>query len=217
MTLHIDCADGRDRARAVAAAMSAIRRGDLVLIPTENTYVLATDAFSPRGCDALRRAKGQSQDTPLGVLVPRAGTVAGLAADVPGAARAVMSALWPGMVTLLLDPQPTLAWDHPPGSPIALRVPAHPVALAVVGETGPVVASAVTDDGDLVRSCMRAMEIHPEAAIALDAGTVDSAWSDSEDPGLSSTVVDFRGEEPVILRHGAVPESRVHAAIAAAH
>lgn len=214
MTLRIPCADGADRARAVTAAAAAVRRGDLVIVPTENSYVLVTDAFSARGTQALRKAKGHASDTPLGVLVPRAGTVAGLAADIPVAARALMSALWPGMVTVLLDPQPTLAWEHPPGSPIALRVPAHPLALALVTETGPLVASAVTDDGDFVRTCARALEVHPEAAIALDAGALESRWSSEEDPDLASTIVDMRGGDPVILRHGAVPEARVLAALA---
>lgn len=214
MTVRIDCADGRERARAVSVAAAAVRRGDLVIIPTENAYVVVADAFSPRGTQDLREAKGQSQDTPLGVLVARPGTVSGLAADIPPQARAVMAALWPGMVTILLEPQPTLLWDHPPGSPIALRAPAHPVALAVVGETGPLVASAVTIDGDPVRTCDVACEVHSEVAIALDAGFLDTRWSQDEDPELASTIVDLRSADPVFLRHGAVDEERVRAAIA---
>jgi L-threonylcarbamoyladenylate synthase len=215
MTLRIECADGRERSRAVTAAVAALRRGDLVILPTENTYVLATDAFSPRGTRALRAAKGQPDETPLGLVLPRAGTVPGIAGDVPANARALMAAFWPGMVTLLLEPQPTLAWDHPFGSPIAVRVPAHPVVLAVVTEAGPTAASGITVDGDPVRSCDRAMEVHPEAAIALDAGTLDARWSDTEDPELASTIVDVRGDAAVILRNGAISEERIRAALAA--
>jgi tRNA threonylcarbamoyl adenosine modification protein (Sua5/YciO/YrdC/YwlC family) len=215
MTLRIECADGRDRSRAVTAASAALRRGDLVILPTENTYVLTADAFAARGRQALRRAKGHSADTPLGLLILRAGTVPGIAADVPASARALMSAFWPGMVTLLLVPQPTLAWDHPSGSPIAVRVPAHPVALAVVSESGPTAASGITVDGDPVRSCDQAMLVHPDAAIALDAGILDARWSDVEDPDLASTIVDVRGDSAVILRHGAISEERIRAALAA--
>lgn len=215
MTLRIDCADGRERSRAVTAALAALRRGDLVILPTENTYVLATDAFAPRGTRALRRAKGHSSETPLGLLVPRAGTVPGIALEVPAAARTLMSAFWPGMVTLLLAPQPTLAWDHPFGSPLAARMPVHPVALAVVTESGPVAASGITDDGSPVHLCERAIELHPDAALALDAGTLGTRWSDVEDPELASTIVDVRGDDVVILRHGAITEQRIRAALAA--
>lgn len=215
MTVRIECAHGLDRVRAVTAAAAAVRRGDLVIVPTENAYVLATDAFSARGAQALRQAKGQALGTPAGVLVPRAGTVTGLASDIPVEARALMTALWPGMVTLLLEPQPTLAWDRPAGSPIAVRVPGHPVALALIAETGPVIASAVTDDGEPVRTCARAMELHPDVTIALDAGTLDARWSPDEDQDLASTVVDMRGGGVVIMRHGAISEQRVREAISA--
>jgi len=215
MTLRIDCADGRERSRAVTAAVAALRRGDLVILPTESTYVLATDAFSSRGTQALRRAKGQTSETPLGLLVPRPATVQGIAVDVPSTARTLMAAFWPGMVTLLLTPQPTLAWDHPPGSPVAVRMPVHPVTLAVVTESGPIAASGITADGDAVLLCDRAVELHPDAAIALDAGTLDAPWSDTEDADLASTIVDVRGDDVVILRHGAITEERIRAALAA--
>lgn len=214
MTVRIECADGRERSRAVTAAVAALRRGDLVIIPTENSYVLATDAFSSRGTRALRAAKGQRDATPLGLLVPRPGTVPGIAADVPASARTLMATFWPGMVTLLLEPQPTLAWDHPSGSPVAVRVPAHPIALAVVSESGPTAASGITDQGDPVRTCEQAMRVHPDAAMALDAGTLDARWSDDEDPDLPSTIVDVRGDAAEVLRHGAISEERIRAALA---
>ena len=62
MTQRIPCADGHRREPAVTAALAAVRRGDLVLIPTESVYALATDAFSARGMSALRDAKGYDAD-----------------------------------------------------------------------------------------------------------------------------------------------------------
>jgi len=69
MTQRIDCADGERRAQAVASAFAAVRRGDLVMIPTESVYALATDAFSMRGVAALREAKGYDGDVPLPIMV----------------------------------------------------------------------------------------------------------------------------------------------------
>jgi tRNA A37 threonylcarbamoyladenosine synthetase subunit TsaC/SUA5/YrdC len=59
------------------------------------------------------------------------------------------------------------------------------------------------------------MQIHPDAAIALDAGVLEARWSDSEDPELASTIIDVRGDSAVIMRHGAVSEERIRAALAA--
>ena len=89
MTLRIACADGRDRDRAVAAALAAVRRGDLVLLPTESVYAVATDAFSRRGVAALREVKGYDETVPLPVMVGARSTVTGIASGSvrPGPGR----------------------------------------------------------------------------------------------------------------------------------
>jgi tRNA threonylcarbamoyl adenosine modification protein (Sua5/YciO/YrdC/YwlC family) len=199
VSVRIDAADGRHRERAVAAALAATRRGDLILLPTETSYALATDAFSARGRAALREAKDMDESVPLPVLVGRRSTVSGIATVSPSA-QLIMDAFWPGPVTVLLEPQRTLAWDHPAGAPVAVRMPLHPLTLAVLAATGPLavtaanlpgmrppvdVDQAVTVLGDLV-------------AIVLDAGTVLSP--DAE----PSTIVDCRGPAAVIARAGAV-------------
>ncbi|MEY2989716.1 MAG: hypothetical protein RLZZ163_632, partial [Actinomycetota bacterium] len=107
-----DCTDSQNRSRAIASAVAVMRRGGLVIVPTENCYVVATDAFSIKGTSLLRRAKVQPPTTPLGLLVASPETVSGVAARVPPAAQVLMRTFWPGMVTLLLRPQATLAWDH---------------------------------------------------------------------------------------------------------
>ncbi len=128
MTQRIACADGAVRDRAVSAALAAVRRGDLVIVPTETVYAVATDAFSPRGLGLLREAKGYEPTAPIPVMVGARSTVPGIAARISDDARALMEAFWPGSLTLLLTPQPTLAWDLPRHAPLAVRMPLHPLA-----------------------------------------------------------------------------------------
>ncbi len=213
-----DCTDSQNRSRAIASAVAVMRRGGLVIVPTENCYVVATDAFSIKGTSLLRRAKVQPPTTPLGLLVASPETVSGVAARVPPAAQVLMRTFWPGMVTLLLRPQATLAWDHPAQAPVAVRMPLHPIALAVCRGAGPVAASAAAMAGApapvTVQEAVDALG--DDVAGALDAGRVgDLPWSSSEDHQLASTVVDVRTRIPSIVRAGAVDSARVEGVLEA--
>ena len=213
-----NCADGRDRDKAVSGAVAAMRRGGLVLLPTENSYVVATDAFSIRGTALLRRAKVQPADTPLGLLVASPTMVTGVAARVPRPARVLMDTFWPGLLTLLVRPQATLAWDHPRAAPLAVRMPLHPFTLAVCARLGPIAASTATiAGGDAPRTIDDALEsLGDDVAGACDAGLLgESAWSSSEDHELASTIVDVRLREVSIVREGAVSVERVEAVLEA--
>jgi len=200
MTQRIPCADGAHRERAVAAALAAVRRGDLVIIPTESVYAVATDAFSRRGVAALREAKGYDGHVPIPVMVGARSTVAGIATRVPDDARALMEAFWPGSLTLLLRPQPTLAWDLPADAPLAVRMPLHPVALALLGLSGPLVVTSANQPGLPAPSDVddAIEQLGDDASLALDAG-------DLTDPdSMPSTVVDVTAEAPRLVRIGAV-------------
>lgn len=205
MTLRIPCADGLNRDRAVATAMAAVRRGDLVLMPTESVYAIATDAFSRRGVGALRTAKGYDHLVPLSVMVGARSTVTGIAAGVSDQAKALMEAFWPGPLTLLLAPQPTLAWDLPGAAPLAVRMPLHPLALALLASSGPLVVTTANLPGMAAPTSVDdALEqLGDGVALALDAGDL------AGDPALPSTVVDVTGTEPVVIRAGAVTQADI--------
>jgi tRNA A37 threonylcarbamoyladenosine synthetase subunit TsaC/SUA5/YrdC len=113
-----------------------------------------------------------------------------------------MHGFWPGALTVLVTPQPSLAWDHPAGAPLALRIPLHPLTLEILRATGPmIVTGANTVGGAAALTAAAALEALGESAsICLDAGPLGS------DPTLAmpSTVVDATGEVPVLLREGAI-------------
>ncbi|MCF8530851.1 MAG: threonylcarbamoyl-AMP synthase [Candidatus Nanopelagicales bacterium] len=201
MTIRIDCRDGANRERAISLALSTIRRGGLLVMPTESVYAIVTDAFNSRGTSALRQLKGFDSLVPLSVLVPHATTVAGITRRVSPAATSLMEALWPGELTLLLEAGSTLSWDHPLAAPVAVRMPLHPLALAVLDTVGPVASTSaalggnppITTPQGLVE-CER-----DEIAVILDAGDL----SDRAPSARASTVVDCTVEPPVIVRPGA--------------
>ena len=204
MTQRIACADGVHRDRAVAAALAAVRRGDLVIIPTESVYAVATDAFSRRGVDAVRDVKGYDGHVPLPVMVGGRATVAGIAARVPDDARTLMEAFWPGPLTLLLAPQPTLAWDLPTDAPLAVRMPLHPVALALLGRSGPLVVTTANQPGLPAPADVddAIAQVGSHASLALDAGPLD-------DSALPSTIVDVTAGVPRVVRLGAIGMDRL--------
>lgn len=186
------------RERGVTAAAAAVRRGELIVLPTESVYGLAADPFSSRAMAALRDAKGRGEALPVGVLVGSARTVDGLATGISAEGRALIEAFWPGPLTLVVREQPTLAWDLTGSTgAISLRMPLHPVALDVLAATGPLaVTSAQRAGSPLPRTCAEAQSHLGDAvAVYLDAGPAGV-----DEP---SSIVDLTVDPPVLLREAA--------------
>ncbi len=214
MSLRIEWEHGGNAERVVAAASAAMKRGGLVLLPTESVYVLATDAFSARGTSSMRRAKGYDDDAPLGILVPSISTVSGITQSVPNYARDLMDAFWPGLLTLLLPAATTLSWDAAGRAPVAVRMPLHPAALAVIARVGPVAVSAAPASADGAVTSPEDVEEVSGLDLIVSAG--QAPWAESaglgpgsrpglgEIRGTSSTVIDATGPRPIIRRAGAL-------------
>lgn len=202
MTLVIATADPQERARGLSAAAAALRRGDLVGIPTDWSYGVAADAFSARGTDALRTAKGRA-DLVIPVMVPSSATVPGIAVVGP-VARTLMRDFWPGALTLLLPAQPTLAWSLTDTSGrVAVRMPLHPLALDLLGRTGPLgVVAAVPGPVQDAPTVLAALG--GALGVLLDAGPLPA--------GPPSAVIDLCGPEPRLVRAGRLDPGDLRAA-----
>jgi L-threonylcarbamoyladenylate synthase len=198
MTVRIESGDTQNRDRAISMAYSTVRRGGLVIVPTESQYAVVTDAFSPRGTSLLREYKGLGPQVPLSVLVPNAAAVSGITASVPHIAKEIMECFWPGELTLLLKAGTTLAWDHPAGAPIAVRMPIHPFLLELLNATGPLASSGAQQAG--MPQIAQAAQLD---ACEIDSVSVIIAAGDLVS-GSGSTVIDCTGENPAILREGAI-------------
>lgn len=184
-------------------AYSTIRRGGLVVVPTESQYAVVTDAFSPRGTSLLREYKGLGPEVPLTVLVPNATAVSGIAVSIPHIAKEIMECFWPGELTLLLQAGTTLAWDHPVGAPLAVRMPLHPFLLELLSKTGPIASSGAQQVGmpQITQAAQLSACESDSVSVVIAAG--DLVHGDLV-PGLGSTVIDCTGQNPKVLREGAL-------------
>jgi L-threonylcarbamoyladenylate synthase len=191
---------------AVAAAGAALRGGDLVAFPTETVYGLGADATDGRAVATIFAAKGRPRFNPLIVHVPDIDAASRLG-HLTESGRQLAAAFWPGPLTLVMDKQPgcpvaelaTAGLDT-----IALRVPAHPFAQALLRAAGlPVAAPSANRSGHVSPTTAAHVQADFGASVAiiLDGGPAPI--------GLESTVVDVTGEEPVILRLGGLARESV--------
>jgi tRNA threonylcarbamoyl adenosine modification protein (Sua5/YciO/YrdC/YwlC family) len=194
-----DTAEPTERPVGLDLARDAVRRGELVVLPTDTVYGIGTDAFSPSAIAQLLAAKGRGRDMPVPVLVGSPRTLDGIATGLTQTARELVEAFWPGGLTLVATAQPSLRWDlGDTGGTVAVRMPLHPVALELLRATGPMgVSSANLSGRPAPATCDEAVEqLGESVSIYLDGGP-------SGDP-LASTIVDVTGVVPRVQRLGAL-------------
>ena len=205
--------------KAIARAAQALRSGDLLGLPTETVYGLAADADNPAAVAKIFAAKGRPADHPLIVHVRDAAGVAHFAAHVPDFAQALITAFWPGPLTLILPRRPGVATAAAGGqNSIGLRSPAHPVAqalllacLSTVDDAGqpvaPVWGVAAPSANQFGRvSPTTAQHVQDEFGpdlLILDGGPCSV--------GIESTIIDCTRGVPVLLRPGTMTRAQVQA------
>ena len=193
-----------DATAGVDAAVATLRRGDLVVLPTDTVYGIAADAFAPAAVAKLLEAKGRGRDMPVPVLVGSWRTIDGLAQDVTPLTRQLVEAFWPGPLTIVVRAAGSLAWDlGETRGTVAVRMPLHPVALQVLEQTGPLAVSSANRSGmpPATGAAEAARQLGTAVQVYLDGGL-------SGDP-VPSTIVDVTGEVPRVLREGALPLDRL--------
>ncbi|WP_203815630.1 L-threonylcarbamoyladenylate synthase [Paractinoplanes ferrugineus] len=195
-----DCRTTADRDRGIAAAVEAVKSGELAVMPTDTVYGIGADAFTAHAITALHHARGATEPAPPPVLVGSRHTLDGLVYSLPRAARELADAFWPGALTLYVEHSPSLQWDlGETGGRVAVRMPLHPVALEVLREVGPM---AVTTANKVGRPAPNTAEeareqLEYSVRVYLEAGS-------AHDPA-PSTIVDVSGDVPRVLRGGAIP------------
>ena len=184
----------------VARAVELLRAGELVAFPTETVYGLGADASNPAAVAKIFTAKGRPADHPLIVHLPDAAALDAWAREVPEAARKLAAAFWPGPLTLILKRQAhvlnvvTGAQDT-----VGLRVPNHPLALALLQQfNGGIAAPSANRYGRISPTSAAHVRAELGAAVplVLDGGPCTV--------GIESTIVDLSRGTPRVLRPGAI-------------
>ncbi len=194
-------------ARRAAAAWSG---GELVAFPTETVYGLGAAARDPAAVGRVFAAKRRPADHPLIVHLADGAALGDWARDVPQAARRLAEACWPGPLTLVLWRRDDVPDAVTGGQPtVALRVPGHPVALALLRAFGAGVAAP---------SANRFGRVSPTTAahVMADLADVEPLLVVDGGPcpvGIESTIVDLTGERPVVRRLGGVGVAELAAAL----
>jgi len=204
MTLVYDCADELEREAGIKVAASAVRRGGLVVLPTDTVYGVGADAFSPEAVAKLLRAKGRGRNMPVPVLVASREALYAVADRLPEEARQLVDTFWPGALTLVLRHTPHLAWDLGDArGTVAVRMPDHPIALELLRETGPMAVSSANRSGMPAATDVEQAqkELGESADIYLDGGPCGAS--------VPSTIVDVTGGTPFVLRRGAISTERL--------
>lgn len=190
---------------AIEAAADAIRRGELVVFPTETVYGLAADALNENAVRRVFEAKGRGERHPLPVQVAGSANLSQVAAEVPVGAAALAERFWPGPLTIVL-PKGSEVSDAVSGgaATIGVRVPDHPVALALLRKLGlPIVATSANLTGQPPPTTAdgAVRQLGESVSVVLDAGECRI--------GVASTVVDLSVSPPRILRAGAVSAEEI--------
>ncbi len=199
-----DCADDDAREEGLDAAADELRGNRLVVLPTDTVYGVAADAFEAAAVRRLMRAKGRGRDKPPPVMVSAVTTLDSLASEVPSYARDMIAELWPGPLTLVCTQQPSLTWDLGDNrSTVAVRMPDHPLALALLERTGPLAVTSANRTGMPAATTVAEAEkmLGDRVRVYLDGG--DSSTD------VASTILDVTGPKPRLLRRGGIDIERL--------
>jgi tRNA threonylcarbamoyl adenosine modification protein (Sua5/YciO/YrdC/YwlC family) len=191
--------DDAERDVAVEAAADAVRNGGLIVLPTDTVYGVGADAFDPAAVRALLAAKGRGREMPPPVLIANPGTADALASELPAYARALIERFWPGPLTIVARQQKSLQWDlGDTRGTVAIRMPDHEVALAILERTGPLAVSSANKTGLAAAISADAAEemLGDDVTAIVDAGLSPG--------GEASTIIDVTGDHGRVLRRGAL-------------
>jgi len=198
-----------EREAALDAASTAVRRGQLVVLPTDTVYGVGADAFDAAAVTRLLAAKGRGREMPPPVLVGTRGTLDALATRMPDYVATLTQRFWPGALTVVCHQQPSLQWDlGETRGTVAVRMPDHELARALLDRTGPLAVSSANLSG-------RPAATDADAALAMLGEVVTAVIDGGPAPGgVASTIVDATGERPRILRAGAIAVADLDEALA---
>ena len=186
-----------------------LAQGDIAVLPTETVYGLAASIEHPSAIEAIFRAKGRPNDNPLIVHIHSIEQLGKLAVDIPEAVKQLAHAFWPGPLSVVLKKSDKVsAAITAGGDTVAIRMPDHPVPLAVMAQENLCLA---------MPSANLFMGLSPTSAGMVGAEIVSASYAVIDggpcSVGIESTVLDLSGEVPTILRLGVISAEEISAVL----
>ena len=184
-------------------AVRTLCLGGLVAFPTDTVYGLGAAATDAVAIARIYRAKGRSEDKAISVLLSDIAQMRGIARRPSASAMKLVRRFWPGPLTVIVRRNPTLSQELSHTDTIGLRIPDHPLALALLRAGGPLaVTSANRSGGRSPRTAQEVFEaIGDQIDLILDGGTTPG--------GVPSTVVDCTSNPVKVLREGPIPAVKI--------
>ncbi len=184
--------------QALELALQTLRRGGMVVFPTDTLYGLSCDPTNPAALNAIYAAKNRPTLKAIPVLIGETTQLQELVAALPPQAERLIQRYWPGPLTLVLPKNSALPTELTPYPGLALRMPNHPFARALLQKTGPLAVTSANiserenpQDAGEVRA-----QLEGRVDLILDGGKLRG--------GMASTIIDCMGAEPKLLREGPI-------------
>jgi len=183
---------------SISRALDVLRAGGLVAFPTDTVYGVGALAFDGAAIEAIYAAKDRPVEKAIPILIAGVDELGKVAERVPHMAQVLAARFWPGPLTLVIPKLPTLPEAVSATSTVAVRVPDHPIARALLRQAGPMAVTSANLSGEdnpiTAGDVLRQLGGH--IPLILDGGSAPG--------GTPSTVVDCLGIHPSILREGPI-------------
>ena len=187
-----------DHPNAIKRALELIRSGKLVAFPTDTVYGLGAQAFSLQAIQKLFQVKNREPNRAIPILLGGLDKIDLVTVSMGYMALRLAEVFWPGPLTLVVPRHPSLPDIIAPGNTIGIRMPDHPLALSLLGMSGPLATTSANLSG--ASSPQTAQEVRTQLnrriPLILDGGRTPG--------GVPSTVVSCTDKEPVVLRPGPI-------------
>ena len=185
-------------ANEIQAALKILQNGGIVAFPTDTVYGLGALAFNNTAIESIYKAKNRPIEKAIPILIGDLSDFEKVADDIPNMALRFASRFWPGPLTCIVPKKQTLPLAVSTTSTVAVRIPDHVDARALLRAAGPMAVTSANISGG--KNPSTAWEVYDQLngriPLILDGGTTQG--------GIPSTLVDCTGELPVILREGPI-------------
>ena len=208
-TVYLSAEKQEEYEECVSKAGICLKEGGLVAFPTETVYGLGADALNEKAAEKIYAAKGRPSDNPLIVHIAQLQDLEYIVEEIPKKVKILAEKFWPGPLTMIMKKKERVPKSTTGGlETVAVRMPDHPLALAIIKEAGGYVAapSANTSGRPSPTLARHVLEdMNGRIDMIVDGGELSI--------GIESTIIDMSVEPPMILRPGYITEEMLEECI----